>query len=418
MKQFDDIFRENVEKAFGSYNADHLVDEGWNSFVAGRKGRRRFVSVIPLWAKAASVAIIIGIGAFFAYHIFTRQLRQETITVAPPSVDMEIEATSPVETTEAVSPIIATVSEPVRQARQVESSITVIQEKPAAEMGTPLKENRINQKSVLLPFVAEKRFLTPVDSLNLPAAEALKVFQEEGKPETGEAKPEKGSGKTSFMAGISGLLAQADEAASSAPGVSVGFYLEQKITERISVRPGLALSMHSFGLENKNGITEFNYSVPLNDGTSGRIDSYNGQLNMLAMELPLNIVFKIFDKERSGFYVSAGASTMIYISQQFTGDFVNEYTKQSFNSMTGGITSETRYSTVEVQNNYGAFSRTDLFRLVNLSAGYSFPFSTTGTLIIEPFLQLPLNDLTSLDLRVRYGGISMKVRFGKQDMEK
>jgi len=418
MKQFDDIFRENVEKAFSNYNADHLVDKGWNAFIAGRKGRRRFASVIPLWAKAASLAIIIGIGAFFAYHIFTRQPRQETITLAPPYVDKEVEAAAPVETTEAISPIIATVSEPIRQARQVESSIAVSQEKPAVVMDTSMKENGIKQKRILLPFVAEKRFLIPVDSLKLTTAEVLKVFPIEGKTEIGEAKAEKRSGKTSLMAGFSGLLAQADKAASSVPGVSVGFYLEQEITKRISIRPGLALSMHSFGLENKNGITEFNYSVPLYDGTSGRIDSYNGQLSMLAMELPLNIVFKIFDKQRSGLYVSAGASTMIYISQHFTGDFVNEYAKESLNSLTDGITSETHYSTIEVQSNYGAFSRADLFKLFNLSAGYSLPYSKTGTLIIEPFLQLPLNDLTSLNLRVRYGGVSMKMRFGKQDLDK
>ena len=104
---------------------------------------------------------------------------------------------------------------------------------------------------------------------------------------------------------------------------------------------------------------------------------------------------------------------MFYISQQFTADLVNEYAKVSYNSASGTYSTETHYSTVEVEKDYGAFSRTDFMGLANLSAGYSFPYGKTGTMLIEPFVQLPVSDLTSLNLRVRYGGVSMKLRFGK-----
>ncbi len=79
--------------------------------------------------------------------------------------------------------------------------------------------------------------------------------------------------------------------------------------------------------------------------------------------------------------------------------------------------SETRYSSVEVEKDYGAFSRADFFGLANLSAGYSFPYSKTGIMLIEPFMQLPVNDLTSLNLRIRYAGVSMKLRFGRQEKD-
>lgn len=420
MKQFDDIFREKVKNAFDSYNADHLADKGWNSFVARRKDRRWLLLMLPLWAKAASVAVLIGIGAFFAYHIPTRQLRQERITVDVSTIGKEIKADMPEATKETIPPKFAIVTEPVRQAGHAGSSVPVIRENPAvreelhAGMDTLLKENGVEQVSIPLPFVEDIRVPVPADSLNRTAAVASKVFQQEEAKETAEFKPEKRTGKTSLIAGFSGLLAQADEAASTSHGIALGFYVDQKITDRISIRPGLVMSRNSFGIENQNGVTQSSYSVPLNDGTSGRVDSYNGHFDMIAMELPLNFVFKISGSQRSGLYVSAGASTMIYISQKFTGDFVNEHTKLSYVAEANGFASQTRYSIVEVQNSYGAFSRTDFFRLVNLSAGYSIPYGKTGTFIIEPFLQLPLDDLTSLDLRVRYGGVSMKVRFGKQ----
>ncbi len=54
MKLFDDIFRENVKKAFSSYNADHLADEAWNSFVAMKKAAPACIND-PAVARAASV---------------------------------------------------------------------------------------------------------------------------------------------------------------------------------------------------------------------------------------------------------------------------------------------------------------------------------------------------------------------------
>ena len=89
----------------------------------------------------------------------------------------------------------------------------------------------------------------------------------------------------------------------------------------------------------------------------------------------------------------------------------------TFDATSGSIKSETRYSTVEVNNSYGTLSRTDLFGLANFSAGYSLPYGKSGTMLIEPFMQLPVSDLTSLNLRVRYGGISIKIRFGGQENE-
>jgi hypothetical protein len=41
------------------------------------------------------------------------------------------------------------------------------------------------------------------------------------------------------------------------------------------------------------------------------------------------------------------------------------------------------------------------------------PFGKSSRLLIEPYVQLPVNTLTSLNLRIRYGGLAFKIRFGK-----
>jgi hypothetical protein len=68
-------------------------------------------------------------------------------------------------------------------------------------------------------------------------------------------------------------------------------------------------------------------------------------------------------------------------------------------------------TSVKIESDQEPLQRIDVLGLANFSAGYSIPFIKTRHLLFEPFVQLPLKDLTSLDLRIRYGGLSMKIQF-------
>ncbi|HNR41799.1 MAG TPA: hypothetical protein PKL65_06175 [Bacteroidales bacterium] len=432
MNRFDDIFRDNVEKAFSSYNADHLAEEGWNSFVAGKAKRRRRTIWFPLWARAASVMLVIGLGVFIAYKASIRHSAPEILSGPGSSSNLPAESPAEDKTPEPSS---------ASAARPSISGTTPVQDK--TEKSPAWQQNSYEEKYSPSEFI-----LTGAEPLPLPEISLDRFINRYGSPpphvlaenelpedkipedpvsaavmpegfvmDKNSSGGEKRHGTGILMAGVSGLLAQSAGTASPSSGLSVGFYLDQKLSGKISVRPGLAIAMQSFGTGDVSSQDRFNYTMSLNDGTKGIPHSSSGHLSMLAMEVPLNIVFRISGKERSGFYLSTGASTMIYLSQQFRAGYVNKYTKSEINTMTGESFSETRYSTVEVENNYSAFSHTDFFGLANLSAGYSFAYGKTGTMLVEPFLQLPVSDLTSLNLRVRYGGISMKLKFGRQERD-
>lgn len=432
MKQFDDIFRENVKKTFSSYNTDHLADEGWNSFSERNKKRRRGEILMPFWARAASVIALIGLGVIIALKISTKQITQETAPVAESSLKKDEAPLKPYENGKELPPAVPSPAEKkTEQGEKTEQRVAenlqiYHQEIPVTE------QFPVHHKNPLISEHAESLFISPHNINVLIPSGILNDLQTGIKPDeivsaviisedlkssntTGDI--EKPLRERALLAGLSGLIAQGKGSISPASGLSVGFYLDQKLTKKISVRPGLALAMQSFGLENGINQVVYENNISLSDGTNAIPYSYEGKMSMLSMELPLNFVFRIIDRKRSGFYVSAGASTLIYLSQQFTADLVNEYTKVTYNTASGAYLPETHYSTVEVEKDFGAFSRTDFLGLANLSAGYSFPYSKTGIMLIEPFIQLPVNNLTSLDLKIRYAGVSMKLKFGKQDQE-
>lgn len=216
---------------------------------------------------------------------------------------------------------------------------------------------------------------------------------------------------TTIMTGVSGMMASVDNATSTSQGVSIGFYVEQQLTPGISVRPGLAMARHNYVMEGMPGGTAaLDYSAPELNGMDAASTSLDANIDIVSMEVPVNFVFSLRKRARSNLFVSTGASTVIYLSQHLTGNFTNTYARAKLDSY-GDVYYEFMTTSVKIETEEELLNRIDLMGLANFSAGYSFPFAGTSQLLFEPFVQLPIRDLTSLNLRIRYGGLSMKIKF-------
>lgn len=217
---------------------------------------------------------------------------------------------------------------------------------------------------------------------------------------------------TTLMTGLSGMMASIDNATSASQGVSFGFYVEQQLTRRISIRPGLAMAKHNYAMESvSGGSVAQDYAAPELNGLSDATTLFEGDIEVVSMEVPVNFVFSLRKRSRSNLFVTTGASTVIYLNQHLSGNFNNTYTRSTVDAGTGQVSYESMTTSVRIESEQEPLNRVDLLGLANFSAGYSIPFGKTSHLLFEPFVQLPLKDLTSLDMRIRYGGLSMKIQF-------
>jgi hypothetical protein len=445
MKQFDEKFSRKTKEAFENYNADHLAESGWNSYVRkhGRKHSRALI--IPLWAKVASVAAMLTIIVLLTNRINHskadepgNQLAQENRS------ELTVSAINKVDTT-ATSPIIAnpdqaseaTISK-AGQSRPTEREKTDYQvSEPAGSVlaetvraeGPLLAENARAKGSLLAASeMAEGSVLAGTANIaemsariNLPdnpleirlthdADVRLKLKPKEAPPGLAEIPREKMT--TTIMTGLSGMMASIDNATSTSQGVSIGFYVEQQLTRRISVRPGLAMAKHNYGMESTSGGSmALDYAAPELDGLSGTTTSFEANIEVISMEIPVNFVFSFRKRSGSNLFVTTGASTVIYLNQHLSGNFNNTYIRSTVDAATGELSNETKTTSVKIETEQEPLTRVDFLGLANFSAGYSIPFGKNSHLLFEPFVQLPLKDLTSLNLRIRYGGLSMKVQF-------
>lgn len=423
MNQFDDNFKEQVNSAFDNYNADQLADSAWESFQQKRSKSKWLGIAMPLWAKAASVAILLSIGGLITHMALNnKQSTQlaETTTIDTTQTTSPLPKKSPSIKSELVlktekGPQLTTKKQAINAIEPTIGTVDIVH--PNEIIADVAKPNLLD--STLAEVDNDKNnvknlFSTTPDSIGanyensvvIQKGPTLLAFKE-SEVESERAK------KTSFFAGLSGIVASIENMVLSSPGVSVGIYAEHKLTSRISLRPGLALAKSTYEMQRVSNGSDFMYEAPTLNGLSGDIQSAETSMDIVAMEIPINFVFNISEKNRRKLFVSAGSSTMIYLNQRFSSTLYSVYTWENFDSTTGTTSLESTHTSNEIESEYGAFSRVDLFGLANFSAGYSFPLGETSTMLVEPFIQLPMHDITSINLRIRYGGLSLKFSFGK-----
>jgi hypothetical protein len=458
MEQFDEKFSRKTKEAFESYNADHLAGEGWNSYLSKYGHKRRRAFIVPLWARVASVAAILAIAVLLTNRLNHRnadepgnQLAQQNQNkLTEPAVNKEettsgtieiiaAKAVTPSANTDVTSPgqasqVIIGKSGPDWQAGMEKtgyevsaSTVPVLAEavksdglilaeannaagslltETDAVEGSRLAENQrvaeMSPEMKLPDNQIEIRLTADGDAgLKLNPKKTLQVFDEIPRERM----------TTTIMGGLSGMMASIDNATSTSQGVSIGFYVEQQLTRRISVRPGLAMAKHNYAMESMSGGNiAMDYAAPELNGLSGSTTSYKADIEVLSMEVPVNFVFSLRKRGGSNLFVTAGASTVFYLDQRLSGNFNNTYTKTTVDAY-GGISYESMTTSVKVESEQELLNRVDLMGLANFSAGYSMPFGKVTQISFEPFVQLPMRDLTSLNLRIRYGGLSMKIRF-------
>jgi hypothetical protein len=409
MNKFDDKFVEQVKSAFGSYNANHLANEGWNALKQKQSQPKRFALLLPLWAKAASIAILL-LGSAIVSYLLTNQpvdaiQHEAQIPFANPEKDSSTQdkevAIAQNNLTQPKKPKVKSNAKPYEASG--EPQVLVSQTPSIKSPEASLFDNASETITEIPTFSDEKEVVATTTPSEVfpevtpnPTDMWAAIIQEEPKPQS----------KNQYSLGLSGMMAKSSDLYSTNPGVAVGFYAQHSLGNRVSVRPGLALARHSYGMESLTGSYDMVTSPNLSTDATG-IDVRSNEMDIVTLEVPINFVLELIRGRQGKLFVSAGASSIFYLSQQFAGTYSNRVSENVYNSQTGQYEQMITYQTIDVENRYKAFSHTDLFGLANLSAGYSFPFGKSS-ILIEPFVQIPLRKLTSNNLNIGFGGVSVK----------
>ncbi|KAF5081796.1 hypothetical protein DSECCO2_105890 [anaerobic digester metagenome] len=414
MKPFNQRFVERVNSIFSELNNDSLANDGWQALKPRLNNppskKAMVIALVPFYAKAASIIILLGIG-----WVFNQQLVKNHSAQFPTRV-VEVEPAQESPKTQSLQQ-----TAPIQSKALVNSKYKVSSTYEPKDAQTSLygendyPQNTITSTTPTVELTAETDSISHTSDTSTVIQPALLLLNEpiptgfyadiDEVSQTG-----KSTKRNELNIGISSMLALMDDVKTSTPGISVGVFSNHKISRKVYLSPGMKINVQDFNLptipQNRNA-DYLAGDVVTGDYANAQITSTEARIKVVSLEIPLNITVTLFQGQKHKLSLSTGLSSLAYIQQTFEQNYNIKKSENVFNQINNSWEQVTLNKSYNVSDEYGAFKRIDLFKLVNLSIGYEIPFRKNA-ITIEPFIQIPLGTVTSNDIYMGNGGLTVK----------
>ena len=427
MKPFSEEFATRVKEVFTNYDANHLADAGWSAYQQKHAARNKSRALWFAMARVASVALLLSVGVGVTYFFVSRQnTTSHSVEVfdetQPKSTEGESQTPNDKSDSRLQKPAIAEVQKniapSITKTSKPQRKVVKSSSEPFAVTNiTSHQHENLVADSIFQDSTHTQRFhpVVQADSVDIESPKEYDVLLADEPVEFENDKTSAASKNLTLYAGVSGMMASVDHFISDAPGVSVGIYAKHKLAQNISFQTGIAVckqdySFQPIGYSGNNHMDESLFTSADQNNLESTASSEDNRMEILSLEIPLNVVFTIHKTPKSHFYITTGASSLVFLDQKFSETVRHTYTSEVYDPSTGGLNTLFNSRQIKVEDTFNAFSKVNLFGLFNLMVGYSFPLAQGSFVSIEPFLQLPITETTSGELSLAYGGLSLKIQ--------
>ncbi len=446
MKPFDENFANNVREAFDNYQ-EPVDEQAW----AGMKSRlqpgsnRRMVAFIPLWAKAAAVILLVSTVGLFTLRHWQMLSDKDSLHVLsdteqydsrPAAAQQSAGDESAKGTGEQVADKRAMTAQKDRDSkpefpthREASSILAEASHETESRSAEPKEEFtagqvvEISQEQLHQVLAVELAQAADDLPIALPAEEqstesvVVRILAErdEGWLAAADYMPAvKQESSTSYRFGAGPMKAFVPGEISQGMGFSAGLTGDWALAHNVSISTGGAIVYNQFRFDEMaftggRGDYYADASLP-NIGAADRVNVlYQREytdFEFYAIDIPVNVSYRLRDAAKSQVYVSAGISSFVYLMQSYSsyGEVMAEMT---FNG-----NSQTNFASVTHDGSFSPFDRFDFARFLNLSAGYVIK-REEYQFIIEPFVKMPFGGVTSFNLDMGMAGLTLKYGFSR-----
>jgi len=211
-----------------------------------------------------------------------------------------------------------------------------------------------------------------------------------------------------FGVELASVSSYATNGTSSNLNLGGGFLAAYKLTKKLSLSTGMVISKQDLAYNNSDnlyaapGKAEYAASNSLNmiDGNSAESD-----ISFVSIDIPMNLKYRI-----KKFILSAGISSLLFVNEKNSYNYEVVTNSIAYNTTTSMYESINSTRTVTRENKEDSFSHFDFAGLFNLSVAYDMPLPK-GSLAFEPYLKLPLASVSSQDIKMGSGGVTVRYNF-------
>ncbi|UJP65583.1 outer membrane beta-barrel protein [Mongoliitalea daihaiensis] len=201
-------------------------------------------------------------------------------------------------------------------------------------------------------------------------------------------------------------------------GLSAGIMSEFSVSKKLKIDMGIAYAQQNINPNTNGGIlnASVNDALEANFGSrsqyntagllsTGNLLSFNEELRFGQLEIPINLKYKLLERNKADIYFVSGISNMFYLNQEriSTLKFANLSTAAS---MGDGLQSFSQRTVPDATNRDVMIGQ-----LVNVAVGFEQNLSNGTFLYIEPFYKISVGNQTFAEQQFSIGGINLRMNF-------
>lgn len=441
MKNFDDVFAEKVREVFDSYH-EPCPEGAWEAFSEKMNRRKKKVFLFPPLAWAAGLALLLSVSALlWFYPNDNQQLAQtsqsesnnQNVESSLGAEDIPNPSETIVQPTESEALVSLPSAKPAVLAKSPGKSLLSIDEKTLQHTQPPTalvtKENMEASENILPQLTSNKEIaeqsLTHQEIMTIEKEITETKQTEDIAEKPGLVIPDdflknqnqwayevstdaavKSESGFDFGMTVSSMMAFSEGSVSNKPGISGGVLSGFRLNNLLGIASGLIVSRHNYQFQ---GFMAFkNEDMATDDFQVSH--SYERQsdndFDIVALDIPLNITFHTGSEPGKGFYFTTGVSSFVYLQEKYSYERTLVNNTVVYSPETGQLSNQYSVERSQVNESYEPLSRFDFARQWNFSLGYLFRFSH-GSLAIEPYIKIPIGELTHQRIRLGHGGIGL-----------
>lgn len=184
-----------------------------------------------------------------------------------------------------------------------------------------------------------------------------------------------------------------------------GIHTEWGLGKNRNLKFGTALLLSKNKLAHKVKTTTAR-TVP--DPTDTKNADYTA--NFLILNIPLYFRYDFGDNTKSNFFVSGGLSNYTYVRESY--NYTLKYLEEVYDPEDPSVIIGRKPATFK-QKEVKVFSQWNFLSTIDLSMGVRTPLGQKNSLLISPYLRLPIKDLASENVRFSTIGLHLQLNLAK-----
>jgi len=415
-KLFDKFLASRISEVFENHQEAYKPDDWEKLYAKMNQGKTKTLILFPFIAKAASVALFLGLSIFTVND--KEQLKERNIETFA-AISNEI-----------VNQKDSTLNEAPKRTNSNNKRQAIVL------LDNKTKNQGLGKQNVFEIGIenTDSILIVKSDSIKTKASFDLQIvdIKKDVEKQNDEPNPlktdslkndllydyaefeildnKKKEKRFDFGVEVKSVSNYANEGEGSSFNVGGGISTSWHISKNFSFSTGMLLAHQSMDynqnqstnrlLESKDAMYAAPNSIEMVD-----LNTAESTVEFLGIDIPLNMQFK-----HKRLILTTGVSSLLFVQEKYSYSYNSVVTNTKYNTVSDKYETENTVNQVETKEKSEVFSRFDFARLVNLAVGYQIPLST-GDLVFEPYVKLPIGNISSYDIKMGSGGLAVRYNF-------